>query len=260
MTPSDPSEAAPSQEDVLNTQLEVLTASVQQLATLVESLSPDQLRQQAYPTEWKISDVLSHLGSGAVITRLRLDDNDTEMQAIWDEWNAKSPDQQASDALGADRDLMERLSSLSPEDRKRHFAMGPMDLDLLTFLGLRISEHVLHTWDVAVTLDGVATLPDAAAGLLVSTMAMIAGFAGKPTGNERTIRVRTSGPARHLDVSLKPDAVALSPGDPAAAPDLEMPTEAFVRLISGRLDPDHSPAISDPESNLAELRRVFTGF
>jgi hypothetical protein len=39
-----------------------------------------------------------------------------------------------------------------------------------------------------------------------------------------------------------------------------MPTEAFVRLISGRLDPDHSPAINDPESNLAELRRVFTGF
>jgi hypothetical protein len=45
MTPSDTSEASPSQEDVLNTQVEVLTASVQQLATLVESLSPDQLRQ-----------------------------------------------------------------------------------------------------------------------------------------------------------------------------------------------------------------------
>jgi hypothetical protein len=139
---------------------------------------------------------------------MRLDDNDTEMQAIWDEWNAKSPDQQASDALGTDRDLMERLSSLSAEDRKRHFAMGPMDLDLTTFLGLRVSEHVLHTWDVAVTLDGAATLPADAAGVVVSTMAMIAGFAGKPTGIERTIRVRPSGPARQLDVSLKPDAVA----------------------------------------------------
>jgi hypothetical protein len=59
---------------------------------------------------------------------------------------------------------------------------------------------------------------------------------------------------------LKPDGVALSPGDPAATPDLEMPTEAFVRLISGRLDPDHSPAISDPRSDLAELRRAFPGF
>ncbi|HEX3842688.1 MAG TPA: maleylpyruvate isomerase family mycothiol-dependent enzyme [Acidimicrobiales bacterium] len=260
MTPDDTSEATISPEDVLDTELEVLTASVQRLAGLVESLSPDQLRQPAYPTEWKISDVLSHLGSGAVITRLRLDDDDREMQVIWDEWNAKSPDQQAADALRADRDLMGRLGALSADDRKRRFAMGPMDLDLTTFLGLRVSEHVLHTWDVAVTLDRTATLPADAAGLVVTTMAMIAGFAGKPTGSERTIRVHTSGPTRHLDVSLKPDAVALSPGDPAAAPDLEMPTEAFVRLISGRLDPDHSPAISDPESNLAELRRVFTGF
>jgi hypothetical protein len=54
--------------------------------------------------------------------------------------------------------------------------------------------------------------------------------------------------------------VALTPTLPAATPDLEMPTEAFVRLVSGRLDPDHSPPIPDPESALAELRRVFPGY
>lgn len=260
MTPGDTSEATPSQENVLDTLLEVLSASVRQLAGLVESLSPDQLRQPAYPTEWTISDVLSHLGSGAVIFRLRLDDNDTEMQAIWDEWNAKNPDQQAADTLRADRELMERLGSLSAEDRNRRFAMGPMDLDLNTFLGLRVNEHVLHTWDIAVTLDPATTLPADAAGVVITTMAMIAGFAGKPTGAERTISIRTTDPTLDLEVSLKPDAVALAPAPPAASPDLEMPTEAFVRLVSGRLDPDHSPPISDPESALAELRRVFTGY
>ena len=40
------------------------------------------------------------------------------------------------------------------------FAMGPMELDLLTFLGMRLNEHSLHTWDVAVTFDASATLPE----------------------------------------------------------------------------------------------------
>lgn len=260
MTPGNSTEATPSQEDVLDTLVEVLSASVQQLAALVGSLAPDQLRQPAYPTEWKISDVLSHIGSGAVITRLTLDDKETETQAIWDEWNAKDPDQQAADALDADRGLVERLGSLTADDRSRRFSIGPMDLDASTFLGLRVAEHVLHTWDIAVALDRTATLPANAAGVVVSTMAMIAGFAGKPTGAERTISIRTTDPTRHLEISLQPDAVALTPTPPAATPDLEMPTEAFVRLVSGRLDPDHSPPIPDPESALAELRRVFPGY
>ena len=254
------SDTAPDPEAVLSTQLQVLEASVQRLATLVASMDPDQLRQPTYPSEWKISDVLSHLGSGAVITRLQLEGNDMEMQPIWDEWNAKGPDQQASDALQADRELMERLGSLSAEDRGRQFAMGPMNLDLSTFLGFRINEHLLHTWDIAVTQDEAATLPGDAAGVAVGPMAMVAGFAGKPTGAERTVIVRTTDPTRQLEVSLKPDAVAVSSADPTGTPDLEMPTEAFVRLLSGRLDPDHSPAISDPDGHLAELRRVFTGF
>ena len=52
-----------------------------------------------------MADVLSHLGSGGTIMRLRLD-GEVDMQAIWDEWNAKDPDAQAADALLAD-DLLE---------------------------------------------------------------------------------------------------------------------------------------------------------
>lgn len=259
MTSTDASDN-PTQEDVLTRQVGVLTASVQRLAALVEPLAPEQVRERAYPAEWTVADVLSHLGSGAVMSRLRLDGQDVEMQAIWDEWNAKSPDRQAADALQADREFIERLNSLSAEDRTRRFALGPMDLDLATFLGLRITEHILHTWDVAVTLDDAATLPADAAGVVVDRLGTMVGFLGKPTGTERTVTVRTTEPTRHFEISLRPDAVTLSPIDPAGTPDLEMPTEALARLISGRLDPDHSPAIADPESNLAELRRVFTGY
>ena len=76
----------------------MLDASAQRLADQVEQLTPEQVRQQAYPTEWTVADVLSHLGSGATIMRLRLD-GDVDMQAVWDEWNAKDPDAQAADSL-----------------------------------------------------------------------------------------------------------------------------------------------------------------
>ena len=48
-------------------QLEVLRTSVARLRGIVEGLGPGQLPAPAYPTEWTIADVLSHLGSGAVI-------------------------------------------------------------------------------------------------------------------------------------------------------------------------------------------------
>ncbi|MGH9097279.1 MAG: maleylpyruvate isomerase family mycothiol-dependent enzyme, partial [Acidimicrobiales bacterium] len=240
--------------------IEALAASAQQLAALVEPLPPDQLRRSAYPSEWTIADVLSHLGTGAVMTLRRLDGEEFEMQPIWDEWNAKTPDRQAADALEADRALLARLGSLTPEDRARRFVFGPVDFDLPSALRLRLNEHVQHTWDVAVTLDPTATISPDAAELLIDSVGMMAGFAGRPTGVERTITIATHAPTRHLELVLRPDAVALSPSHASGTPDLELPAESLIRLVGGRLDPDHTPSINDPDSTLEELRRVFTGY
>ena len=262
MTPDNADLATADRNDAeqVNRLIETLAASAQRLAALVEPLTPEQLRQPAYPSEWTIADVLSHLGSGGVTSRRRLDGDEMEIQAIWDEWNAKSPDQQAAEALEADRAFLTRLASLTPEDRARRFAVGPMDLDLASALRLRLSEHALHTWDVAVTLDPTATVPDDAAELLIDSLGMMAGFAGRPTGVERTIRVGTSAPTRRLQLALQPAAVSLSADDPTGTADLELPAEALIRLVAGRLDPDHTPAVNDPDSNLDELRRVFPGY
>lgn len=239
--------------------VDVLGTSVERLAALVEPLTPAQIRQQAYPTEWTVADVLSHLGSGAVITRLRLD-GDVDPQSIWDEWNAKDPDTQAADALEADAALQLRLTQLTDEDAAtQRFAMGPMELDLVTFLGLRLNEHALHKWDVDVAFDPAATVPADEAALVVDTLSMMAGFAGKPTGAQRDITLRTTGPVRQFQIGLRPDGIALAPLDAVDEPDLELTTDAVVRLVFGRLDPDHSPAV-DNQSDLDELRRAFPGF
>jgi uncharacterized protein (TIGR03083 family) len=247
-------------------QLDVLAASGARLAALVGSLTPEQLRQGAYPTEWTVADVLSHLGSGATIFRERLDPGaDVDMQVIWDEWNAKDPDAQAADELRADAQLQERLKVLTPaEAAGLRFAMGPMEIDLTTFLGMRISEHALHTWDVAVTFDPSATVPADAGALIVDLLGIMAGFAGKPTGSDRTVTIRTTDPGRQFEVALRPDSVALAPAGAGAGaegdPDLELSTDALIRLVYGRLDPEHSPVLEVGTADLEELRRAFPGF
>jgi uncharacterized protein (TIGR03083 family) len=244
----------------LQTQRAVLTASAERLAALVAPLSAEELRRQAYPTEWSVADVLSHLGSGAVILRRRLD-GDVDAQAVWNEWNAKEPEAQAGDARAADRALLDRLAALTPDEEAQiRLAMGPVELDLTTFLGLRVNEHALHTWDVAVTIDATATVPEAAAALMVDTLPMMTRFVGKPTGADRDITIRTDSPTGHFIVALRPDGVTLSPGDPVERPDLELTADALVRLVFGRLDPDHTPTMKGSPSDLEELRRAFPGF
>jgi len=105
-------------------QLEVLRTSVARLRATVERLGPGQLAAAAYPAEWTIADVLSHLGSGAVILQRRFDDvvagGETPSdfaQLVWDEGNAKSVQGKAADSLAADKAFLDRLGSLADDDR-----------------------------------------------------------------------------------------------------------------------------------------------
>lgn len=70
--------------------------------------------------------------------------------------------------------------------------------------------------------------------------------------------VRTTDPDRQLAVVVTPDAVALAPSAPGSEADLVIPAEAFLRLVYGRLDPDHTPAgVGGPA--VERLRQVFPG-
>src|SRR6476659_6525282 len=104
--------------------LTALDASSRHLADLVRGLDDEAVASPAYPSEWSIGDTLSHLGSGAVIFRRRVDDSLAEREtpddfapSVWDEWDAKSPRQQADDVLVADRALVDRLLGLTDAER-----------------------------------------------------------------------------------------------------------------------------------------------
>ena len=134
-----------------------------------------------------IADVMSHVGSGAEIMQRRLDDTrlgqptpDEFAQSVWDEWDAKSDRAKADDGLHADRALMDTLDVVADSgDTSLEFSMGPMTFGLTEFAGLRLNEHVLHTWDIAVGLDPKSAIPAAAAVLAVDNLSLIARFTAR---------------------------------------------------------------------------------
>lgn len=246
--------------------LELLAGSVAGLADTVAALGPDVLVSPAYPDEWTVAQVLSHIGSGAVITERNLEAARSGvalapevMQDIWDIWNAKPPEDQAADALIADRAALDQLLGTGVDERAAlRFSIGPMEIGFDAFVGFRLNEHIVHSWDISVAVDPEATIaPHDAASVLDSIDAIVT-FTGRAVDNDRRVEVHTTQPARRLAVTLGPQ-VSIDEAEPGRTADLEMPTEALVRLVYGRLDPDHTPPVAGSRELLDEVRRAFPG-
>jgi uncharacterized protein (TIGR03083 family) len=242
-------------------------ASHDRLAGLVAGLDGDGLRAQSFDTEWSIADVLSHLGSGAEIFALYVDaavaggepPSREAFPGIWDTWNARSPEEQAARSVEANEALVSRIESLTPEQRAAfQVAMfGPVPMDLAGLLGMRLSEHATHTWDVAVALDPAARIAPDAVDLLIDTAPRMAGFVGKKAQAPATIAVAVTDPERAF--TLDTGGVSVVPaGAETTAASVALPAEAFIRLLSGRIG--DGAELEASGVTLAELKSVFPGF
>ena len=246
--------------------IEALRHSHERLRGIVEPLSASELSGPSYPKEWSIAQVLSHLGSGAEIFGLNLEaglagtrpPGQEQMAPIWESWNAKSPQDQAADAVRADAALVERLESLDAAQlASLRIAMFGMDVDATMLARMRLGEHAVHTWDIAVALDPAATVAPDAVALLVDGLGQVAGWAGKPDGTERRIRVLTQDPERNFVLETADKVGLTESAGESGLPELRLPAEALIRLVYGRLDPAHTPATSG--CDLDDLRPVFPG-
>ncbi len=246
--------------------IEALQKSVNHLHKITEGLSESQLVASAYPTEWTVADVLSHLGSAAIISKRRLDDGveGREMppefaQSVWDVWNLKTPHAQATDSLLADAALQERINEVTPEQRDAfRWALGPVTLDFNGFVNMRLGEHALHTWDIEEAFDHGATLQRDAVAIIIDNLDLLVRFTATTTGSDETLLIRTTEPQREFALMLGGEGVTLEQVDASDAHDLELTSEAFVRLVYGRLDAQHTPS-SIATEHLEKLRTVFPG-
>jgi uncharacterized protein (TIGR03083 family) len=257
------------------TWIATLRESHDKLAGLVRPMTPEQVRAQSFCRDWSVAQVLSHLGSGAEISLMTLPGALGEAEPVsrdafgpvWDVWNAKGPDEQAADALETDEKQVATLEQLTDE----HLAAVRMDfigmqLDAVGMIRLRLGEHVLHTWDIAVMQDPAATVQADAVDLLIDNVPQfLAPRLGKPLDEPFAVRITTSGPDRdYLLTSGESVGMANWTGESpegATVPHVTMPGEALLRLAYGRLGPEHTPdAVSADPDTLNKLRAIFPGF
>jgi hypothetical protein len=109
--------------------------------------------------------------------------------------------------------------------------------------------------------------------LLVDALGQLVTRSGKPDGMRLRLLVWATSPQRRFilesgeTVTLAraesaeslPDR-RLSDAGEQSLPELRLPAEALVRLVYGRLDPAHTPAVEARGVDIDELRRIFPGF
>ena len=219
-----------------------------------------------------MAQVASHLGSGdrdlpALPRRRRRRASRAPgarvNQPIWDAWNAKAPADQIRDSLAVSAAFIEAADALDETSaRPGGSRSSGCSWTWRRSCGCGSNEHTLHTWDVTVALDPASTLPEDAAAAVAENL----GDGGRLDRQA----VRRAGVGRGADdrsragLPPRPRTLAASRwrrrSDDTAAASLALPTEAFVRLVYGRLDPDHTPAsVAADGVDLDLLRTVFPG-
>jgi len=263
-------------ESTARTWIAALRGSQQRLAGLVGTLSPEQLRGPSYATGWSIAQVLSHIGSQADIAIQSLVGTLAGREPFGPEgfayilavWSARNPDQQAAECLVSDAEHVRRLDQLTDDQLAAiRVNLFGMEFDAVGMVWLRLGEHALHSWDVAVTFDPSALVAPQSVELLTGRIPQVAQRAGKPGHDRFTVGIRTTDPKREfvlevaesVTMTAVPDGTSSAPG--GRIPWIQMPAEALLRLVYGRLDPDHMPppeTLSGP-IDLDALRRTFPG-
>ncbi|MFC1437402.1 maleylpyruvate isomerase family mycothiol-dependent enzyme [Streptacidiphilus sp. N1-10] len=252
----------------LDTWISAVRSSQNRFAALLAPLDAAKVQHPSYADDWSIAQVASHLGSQSEIFDLALDAglNGTpapgmeQFQPLWDAWNNRSPEAQVADSVKANEALVSRIEGLSGDDRARfRVSLFGRDIDLAALLAMRLGEHALHTWDIAVVLDPSAVVSPDAVHLLIDVLPGTAARAGRAAAEPRVLAVETADPQRQFTLTTGPDVelAAVPDGGPV---DLVLPAEELLRLVYGRLDQEQTSAELPGHEVVPELLQVFPGF
>jgi uncharacterized protein (TIGR03083 family) len=245
------------------------------LLSLVHGLDGAELERASYATEWTVAQVLSHLGSGAEINLSNLQAAlrggepipQRDYPELWSRWDNLPPSEQAAEFERWHGALVASFEDAGPQlgDLRVSTAMGT--LSGAAVLGMRFRELVIHSWDVAVAFDDGAVIRRTAAGILADQtpemMGRLADQGAAAASDLAVVSIAGFEPERSFVLSMEGEAVTLrEDAEVSGTPLLRLPTEAFVRLLYGRLDDNHinGTIVQKPDGLLNRLRTVFHGF
>ncbi len=239
------------------------------LSAYAAGLTEKELAGPSGAAEWEVAQVLSHLGSGAEIARAALDRAGAKApdgfnHSVWDRWNAMRPVGQRDRFLASNLRLVEAYEGLDEEARAtRRIDLGfmPAPVSVAEAARMRLNEFALHAWDVRAAALPETTLAAEAVPMLLESLPPLLGWIARPDGTKAVLAVEVSDPDVSYGLTLG-DAVSL--GDRPDNPDgvLRLPAESWLRLLSGRLGPQWTPAsVSiDGPVGLDKLRQIFPGY
>jgi uncharacterized protein (TIGR03083 family) len=226
-------------------------AEYDDLLAYLERLPADGWTEQSACADWRVYQVASHIGSGQLINRSRFEaglrdaDALTEEQrkAIWAHFDSLDPDEMLPAFRKANDEYFELIDSLSSEELSRFIPWLIGSVPVATALAFRLNEQALHSWDIRWARDRRAALsPTAAPDLLDLNLSptSVSGLV-KPERAERlsgsTIQFVLSEPDGATTLELHGDGVVVSHGRGAGSDlTVELPAEAFIRLLWGRYD------------------------
>jgi uncharacterized protein (TIGR03083 family) len=256
-----------------------LRSGYDDLARRVEGLSDEELAGPTAADEWDVSQVLSHLGSGAEIFQNTLQaaldgkpNPGPELnKTIWARYDSASRRQRLEWFLAANEAATQMLESLSEETRDTlqidmGFLPSPVHVEMAA--SYRLNELALHSWDVRAAFDPTATIASEALPHLLPVAMSMVEFLGKPDaleGKTAVVAVITANPVQELILNLG-EKISISTGateHPQQDGTLSLPAEAWLRLVAGRLKPPYIPVAVITTTGAADLdllRRVFPKF
>ncbi len=236
--------------------LEQLHKGHDDAVSLARSLCPEAYERISYCPGWTVAQVFSHLGSGAEIGLAILEAGNKQEPSpdptpIWDRWNALQPAAMVSEFIEANSRYLDELDRVAASDvRGLLLPFHNIKIDFATHLVFRLTEQAIHAWDIRVAFEADAEIDADAALVLVDNypISLMGGFMN-PHAAEK-IR-----PARIFVQMVEPDrTVTIDVGegvhvhrgtiqDVVCTATITLPApSAWVRLCTGRLDPEHTPA------------------
>lgn len=179
-----------------------------------------------------------------------------------------TPRERAHQYVLADSALVEWYEALSEAQRtdlQIDLGFLPTPVSVAVAGRMRLSEATLHSWDARVAFDETAVLGAEATSALLHGEPDLIGWTAKPQaldGGTLDLHVTTVEPASNFTLHIADRVEVVQHQSGPVDGSLTLPAESWLRLVAGRLTPEHTPAVlqTTGAADLALLRRDFPGY